>query len=630
MKRFLSSLAVVLVASLAPAQLAERPGISTDTDPVNFPKDLSGRNVKHRRVRVIHTTDPNLEGGSAWFQAKDPWHAYRRGLNLTQIQWRQRDGAFGKVGTFAGVLPDGITPDKNLNHTNSCGFCHATPYGDNGAGGNFDLQAGLGRNTPHFFGGGLVEMIGLQTRLQVLGLLDLDRNGWVARDEAVGVRVLIVPEPGARPIDFGTGGDNDGNGVPDLNPVFRIWYVDANGRRLPTATSLNAPGVAGYNFQMRLYGWTINNGTLRGFTTAPMNVHAGIQAFDPTTNDDPDGDGLSGISNAGAQQFTIDASPDTGRNRNAQGLSLDDPDADGYINEMTEGDLDIAEWNMLNAPTPALWRQTGDSRRGRKLFHQFGCATCHVPDWVIQPADPQNPDYTQRFAGDRRFFDLVTHWNGRKGRLEGRIRPLYRMEGDQFVPLRGGFVVKDVFSDFAHHDLGPTCTIQTFDGSLTRKIRTPPLWGAGSSGPYGHDGASMTLDDIILRHGGEAQASANAFRRSPERHMVTAFLRSLILYSPSDLPCDINGDGRIEEHFTVAGRDTGEERFNPEWLFRVPLQIEGQVPNPQGITIQSLAGVNCRDAYGWSLPYLQDSDDDGFPDLIDPCPSTRGFKDGCN
>ena len=55
-----------------------------------------------------------------------------------------------------------------------------------------------------------------------------------------------------------------------------------------------------------------------------------------------------------------------------------------------------------------------------------------------------------------------------------------------------------------------------------------------------------------------------------DRDAVIAFLNSLVLYSTEDLPADINGDGRISEHFNVAGRDTGRECFNPEWLFNTP------------------------------------------------------------
>ena len=67
------------------------------------------------------------------------------------------------------------------------------------------------------------------------------------------------------------------------------------------------------------------------------------------------------------------------------------------------------------------------------------------------------------------------------------------------------------------------------------------------------------------------------------------------------MPCDINGDGKIDENFMVQGMDTGMECFNPEWLFRIPVKIEGPIRNIRGEKIISRAGVNIRQAYGLDL-----------------------------
>jgi hypothetical protein len=202
--------------------------------------------------------------------------------------------------------------------------------------------------------------------------------------------------------------------------------------------------------------------------------------------------------------------------------------------------------------------------------------------------------------------------------------------GDRWLPRRGAWTVRGVYSDFRYHDLGPGFEQMQFDGSAVRLWRTPPLWGVGSTAPYGHDGASLDLDAVIRRHGGEAESARRAYaalgRR--EREQVLCFLRGLVLYSTDKLPCDIDGDGRISEHFSVAGMDTGRERFNPEWLFRVPGRIEGPVRNPRGETVTSFALTNRRAAYGLDLEYLRDTDGDGFPDVIDPEPLKPGFRDG--
>jgi len=92
---------------------------------------------------------------------------------------------------------------------------------------------------------------------------------------------------------------------------------------------------------------------------------------------------LALVSNPGAQQFVTAAGKDRGGVKNAKGVSLDDPDRDGYCEEITEGDLDVAEWYLLNHPAPARGRVTKDVVAGEKLFHKIACASCHVPDWHL-------------------------------------------------------------------------------------------------------------------------------------------------------------------------------------------------------------------------------------------------------
>ncbi len=71
---------------------------------------------------------------------------------------------------------------------------------------------------------------------------------------------------------------------------------------------------------------------------------------------------------------------------------------------------------------------------------------------------------------------------------------------------------------------------------------TEPLWGVGSSPPYGHDGRSIDLRSVIMRHGGEAQAARDRFVRLPDvkQGQLIDFLQSLILFPPDDTDSNLN------------------------------------------------------------------------------------------
>src|SRR5438132_1035785 len=265
--RILSGFVLVILASLCGrqvlglrAQQTERPGNSLD-NPIDTPRDLSGLSIKNPRVRVVHTTDPAKEGGSLYLQQVDPWLGYQWGRSLFQRNFRERDGVYGDAGKLDGItLADGVTKMMDRGHVNSCGACHNVPYRDGGAGMTIAKNGGSGRNTPHLFGGGLLEMIGLQMRRQALAIADTNRDGWISIEEARGKRCVLRNLPSDVSgehawIDFGSFEDRDGDGYPDLNPVFYPIFVDKEGKRIPFATSLKYPGVAGYTLQVQIFGF---------------------------------------------------------------------------------------------------------------------------------------------------------------------------------------------------------------------------------------------------------------------------------------------------------------------------------------------------------------------------------------
>jgi len=46
----------------------------------------------------VHTADPDKAGGSMYLQQADPWLGYQWGRNLTQREFRERDGVFFDLG----------------------------------------------------------------------------------------------------------------------------------------------------------------------------------------------------------------------------------------------------------------------------------------------------------------------------------------------------------------------------------------------------------------------------------------------------------------------------------------------------------------------------------------------------
>ena len=576
---------------------SQRPG-GASSDPLESPRDLTGRSIKTPRIRVIHSR--TVPGSSGWLMEHDPWLAYQWGRDLTIREFSQADGAFGETGRLGGkTLDDQATPMMSRSNINSCVSCHNVPFRDMGGGITIQKNAGSGRNTPHAFGAGVVEQIGEEIRAQLLAQADRNHDGWISRAEAQG-EAWVTPVEGQR-LSYGHFEDADQNGHPDLNSILYVWYVDRTGKRIPWARTLQDEGVAGYNFEVQVFGHgqrdRVGHGalgsTLRAVAANAWDMHSGLQAHDPTSSTETHQDGLCKVSYCGAQQFYTGFTRDAGTVCNQRGISLDDPDRDGVCEEISEGDLDLVEFQLLNHPRPA---EKIDPRfeNGRSTFEAIGCTECHQSQWRI----PQ----------DRRMFDLQTHFQG--GRLTGRLQKLNP----------GPRVIAGIYSDFRHHDLGPDFTETQYDGSRMRTFRTSPLWGVGSTAPYGHDGASLCLDDVIRRHGGEAQATRAAYLKLSTEQCddLQHFLQGLVLYSTETLPCDVDGDGQIAEHFMVAGQDTGWEIFNPEWLFRHPGQIEGRVEAPDGSDLISRALVNLDQAYGLLLQGLLDRDHDGFPDLLSP------------
>ena len=145
-------------------------------------------------------------------------------------------------------------------------------------------------------------------------------------------------------------------------------------------------------------------------------------------------------------------------------------------------------------PRDAVAAATADAIAGSQLFDSIGCGTCHVRNITTAPPG------TLINGGALTVHPAL----GNK-----RIHP---------------------FSDFMLHDVGTGDGIVQNGGQATRnQVRTPPLWGMRSKGRLMHDGESLTRNDAILRHAGQATSVINNYNSlsTTNKNRLIAFLNSL-------------------------------------------------------------------------------------------------------
>jgi len=110
-------------------------------------------------------------------------------------------------------------------------------------------------------------------------------------------------------------------------------------------------------------------------------------------------------------------------------------------------------------------------------------------------------------------------------------RPGTVVNGGAFtVPKALGNKIIHPFGDFLLHDVGTGDGIVQNGGQATaNKLRTPPLWGVRTRSRFMHDGVSLTFNEAILRHAGEASFVTNNYRglSGQQRAQLLAFLASL-------------------------------------------------------------------------------------------------------
>ncbi|WP_243405110.1 di-heme oxidoreductase family protein [Pelagivirga sediminicola] len=221
----------------------------------------------------------------------------------------------------------------------------------------------------------------------------------------------------------------------------------------------------------------------------PMLGRFGLKAGTPTVREQSAGAfaGDIGISNP------LFADP-FGECTTIQDACQTAPHGDGDDREFevdAEG-LDLVTFYSRNLGVPAR-RDVAAPQvlRGKQVFHQTGCASCHRPKFVTHRLNDQ-PE--QSFQLIWPYTDMLLHDMG-EGLADNR--PEARANG--------------------------------------REWRTPPLWGIGLTGRVSghtyflHDGRARSLLEAVLWHGGEAQTARDTVAAMPpdDRAALIAYLESL-------------------------------------------------------------------------------------------------------
>jgi cytochrome c2 len=450
--------------------------------------------------------DLNTAGSSLYIINRDPFRSIRRGRQLFQRKFTRLQGQGANEKDGIGDINTDLAIGAGLS--DSCALCHGRPRGSGGAGGNVVTRPDS-RDAGHLFGLGLKEMLADEITTDLRSIRDL------AVTQAEQLKRPMTMKLLSKGVKYGSITGNPDGSVD----TSQVQGVDADLRVKPFFAE----------------GSTIS---IREFIVGALHNEMGLEA-----SADPD---LLTASVGGRvvtpSGMVLDGSKDK--------ISVPPAPDPNNGNEIDTAVVDHLEFYLLNYFKPGHSEPSATADRGRKVFSRIGCTLCHVTDMTINH--------------DRRVADVETEYDPTRGifnTLFATATPLFHEMDDGTglphlkLPLGNSFVVRDIFTDFRRHDLGSNFYERNWDGTMQTQFLTRPLWGVGSTGPYGHDGRSMTLNDVIRRHGGEAQASRDKYAAltSGEQIALQTFLNSLVLFPPDDTASNLDPGDPTKAGFPQFG-----------------------------------------------------------------------------
>ena len=418
--------------------------------------------------------------------------------------------------------------------SDSCAACHGRPRGSAGVGGDVTTFPDR-RDAPHLFGLGLIEMLADEMTTDLRAIREQ-----VLREAQTGVVARPADAAGADAAATDAAA-TDAARRPPPRPMPVTRPLIAKGVSFGRITAhpdgrVDTSAVKGVDADLRVRPFLHQGLTasIREFLVGAFHAEMGLQAADPVlcaatdpTNPRPS-ESIAG--------FKYDPSLDDFERPPTCNAAEADADMDGKSNEIDAALVDYVEFYLLNYFKPGQYRVTQRATQGLEVMQRIGCTSCHVQDLTVR--------------NDRRIADVETSFDPDRGifnDLFATATPLFKSVPDaaaypQILPIGESFVVRNVFTDLKRHDLGLAFHERDFDGTRVTSHVTEPLWGVGTTAPYGHDGRSITLDAVIRRHGGEAAGVTRAYvGLSPDdQAKIGEFLQTLVLFPPDDTASNLN------------------------------------------------------------------------------------------
>jgi len=452
------------------------------------------------------------------------------GKKLFSANWTEQDGGGRPFTNGSGkALSDPahpLTGPRGFNRVsgpdaNSCQGCHNAPYGIAGGSGDFvtngfelaqrfdfvtfdrgDSTAkrgavdeatrpvslatvGNARSTPGLFGAGYLEMLARDITRELQRTRDQVRPGESRPLVSLGISFGVL----ARRPD----GTWDTRAVEGLPP-----------QSLLTPASTGKPSLI-----IRPWQQSASAVSLRELTNTSFNQHHGIQT---------------------TERFGVGT----------------DPDGDGFVNEMTRGDVTSVTMFQATLAVPGrVIPNDPDVERavlmGEQAFERIRCTACHVPGlrmprsgWTYSEPSPYNPPGNAR-RGDVPVLEVD---------LTSAALPQPRLLPSPSDP---SVIVVPAYTDLKLHDITDPADRDANEAldlnqparspkfaAGNRKFLTRRLWGVANQPPYFHHGVFTTMRQAVLAHAGEAAEQRKAFERLPtdEQDALIEFLKSLQVLPP--------------------------------------------------------------------------------------------------